>query len=89
MYLEIDVSLHRSWKYIYYNPAELESGSITTLKSEVQMSFIEAAMAYVVDRNWTYYIGGSNYNLQVTPFRYCSLPNNAGNPGKFIQISIF
>ena len=54
------------------------------------MSFIEAAMVYAVDRNWTYYIGGSNYksffpsDVHVTPFTYCPSSNNAGNPGKII-----
>ena len=56
------------------------------------MNFIEVAMANLVDRNWTYYIGGSNYrssfpsDVQVTPYSYCPDPNNANGPGKIIQI---
>ena len=54
------------------------------------MEFLKVAMAYVVQRNWTYYIGGSNDNsayysdMQVTPFRYCASGQSITNPGNII-----
>ena len=45
-------------------------------------------MAYANQRNWTYFIGGTNDNsaiytdVQVTPFRYC--PYSIDDPGNII-----
>ena len=52
------------------------------------MSFIEASMAYVVDKNFTYFIGGISYGFSfpsTTPITYCSSPNHAIDKGKIIQ----
>ena len=65
--------------------------STTALRNEVQKEFLKAAMAIVVERNWTYYIGGSNYhsdnNNDVTPFRYCASDYSIDDPGMIIQIN--
>ena len=66
--------------------------STAILRSEAQVEFLKAAMAYVVQRNWTYFIGGSNDNsafysdVQVTPFRYCASENSINDSGNIIQI---
>ena len=53
------------------------------------MSFIEAAMAYVVDRNFTYFIGGISYGYSfpsTTPITYCPSRDHATDQGKIIKI---
>ena len=64
--------------------------AITTLRSAEQKDFIKAAMIYVDETNWTYYIGGSNYNSaennDVTPFRYCASDFSIADPGNIIQL---
>ena len=62
--------------------------SAATLQSEVEMDFLRAAMTYVTEAHWTYYIGGSNYisrlshSTEVTPFSYsgaaCNLEEDSG-----------
>ena len=71
---------------------ELENGwSIATLRTELQMEFLKAAMKYV-EGNWTYYIGGSNYqstnnsDIQVTPLSYCASAYSINDPGNIILI---
>ena len=63
---------------------------MTTLRSEVQMEFLKAAMAYVSERSWTYYIRGSNYHCtdssDVTGFRYCASEYSIDDPGIIIEI---
>ena len=57
------------------------------------MAFIIAAMEYVTESSYTYYIGGSNYqsadnsDVQVTPFRYCASSFSINDPGKKILVS--
>ena len=65
---------------------ELGTGwSVATLKREVQFEeFLNAAMKYVVNREWTYFIGGStndHINAQVTPFGYCASEYSIDDPG--------
>ena len=53
------------------------------------MRFIEASMAYVVDKNFTYFIGGISYGYyfpSTTPITYCPSPNHVIDKGKIIQI---
>ena len=61
------------------NFPDIENGSITVMRSGEQRDFIKAAMAQIVERNYTYYIGGSNYNPSLpsdASFMYC--PVNSG-----------
>ena len=57
------------------------------------MEFLKAAMTYIVGRNFTYFIGGSNDNsafhsdVQVTPFRYCASEESVNDSGNTILIS--
>ena len=71
---------------------EIENGwYIATLRSEEQIEFIRSAMTYVVQRNWTYYIGSSNHNsgfhsdMEVTAFRYCASAHSIDDPGNIIK----
>ena len=47
-------------------------------------------MAYTIQRNWTYFIGGTNVNssfyseVQFTPFRYCAAEYSIDDPGNII-----
>ena len=58
------------------------------------MEFLRAALAYVEEGNWTYYIGGSNYNfnnnsdMEITTFSYCPSEYSVNDPGNWI-FSIF
>ena len=51
------------------------------------MTFVRAGMAYVEGGNWTYYIGGSNYNfnnnseMEVTTLSYCPSEFSVNDPG--------
>ena len=57
------------------------------------MEFLKAAMTYIVGRNWTYFIGGSNDNsafysdIEVTAFRYCASEDSINDSGNIIFIS--
>ena len=76
-----------------YFPANGNGWLPTTLRNEVQMDFLKAAMAYNVQRNWTYFIGGSNDNsafysdVQLTPFRYCASEHSINDSGNTIRYS--
>ena len=69
---------------------DLENVSIAYLTGEEEMEFIRAAMTYVEGGNWTYYIGGSNYNfninsdIEVTTFSYCPSEYSVNDPGNCI-----
>ena len=44
------------------------------MRREDEIEFIRTAMALVAERNYTYYIGGSNYSPSLpsdVPFQYC------------------
>ena len=57
------------------------------------MEFLKAAMTYIVGRNFTYFIGGSNDNsafhsdVQVTSFRNCASEDSISDSGTIILIT--
>ena len=76
--------------YLYF-PGFENGWSITTLRSEAQKEFLKAAMAYVAQRSWTYFIDG-NYssafhgNVNVTTFKNCPSGNCVNDPGNIFQV---
>ena len=60
-----------------------------TLRSEIQLEFPKAALIYVNESNWTYYIGGSNYhstdNTDITGLRYCASEFSIADPGNLFK----
>ena len=51
------------------------------LRSEEQIDFIKAGIAYVTERNYTYYIG-----VQMTSINYCPSSDNVHDSGNIFQI---
>ena len=78
--------------FVLYFPDLGTSVFVATLQSEIEMDYLRAAMTYVTETYWTYYIGGSFYNstpsgttTKVTPFSYfgaaCNLEEDSGKVG--------
>ena len=72
--------------FLYFS--EFGNGwSPTILKSENQINYLKVAMKYVVQTDWTYYIGGSgNPSTQVTPFKYCISEYSMDQSGNIILL---